>query len=87
MPGTASSSSRDARQEPVGRAEVLEQRALADRADAAQPVEDRGRHRLAAAPAMEVEREAMRLVADPLQQPQGLRVHARIGSGRGAPGR
>ena len=47
-PGTASSSSRLARHEAIGRAEVLEQGALADRADAAQLVEQRRGHRLVA---------------------------------------
>src|SRR3954454_13127571 len=54
----------------LGRAEVPEQRAPPRRADALEPVEDRlARLRIAPA-AMEAEREAVRLVADPLEQLQ-----------------
>ena len=85
IPGTASSSSRLASRNRSGEPKWLEQRPLADRPDAAQAVEDRARHRLVAAPAVEVEGEAVRLVADPLQQPRGLRVggdRQRVASGR-----
>src|SRR5690554_2818101 len=60
--------------DPLRRAEVVEERALARRPDAAELVEQRGGHRLPAAGAVVVEREPVRLVADPLQQPQRLRV-------------
>ena len=85
IPGTASSSSRERRDEALGRAEVLEQRPLSRRADAAQLVEQRAGHRLAAPAAVVVEREPVRLVADPLQQPQALGVgrdRERLGAAR-----
>ncbi len=55
-------------QEALGRAEVLQDAALARRPDAGQLVEDRARHRLVAAAAVELDREAVRLVADALEQ-------------------
>src|SRR6188472_1933380 len=63
-------------QEPLGRAEVAEQRPLPDRADAAEPVQDRAGHRLAAAPAVQVEGEAVGLVADALEQSRRVRFGA-----------
>ena len=71
----------------VGRAEVVEQRALARRADARQVVEDRGRHRLVAAHAVVGDREAVGLVADALQQLQRRRVVAPGRSACATPGR
>ena len=73
-PGTLSSSSREAARTRLRRAEVLEQRALARRADAGQLVEDRLGHRLVAAGAVVGDREAVRLVAHALQQLQLRRV-------------
>ena len=58
----------------LGRAEVAEQRPLAHRADAAQLVEQRMRHRAVAARAVEVDREPVRLVADALEQPRRVRI-------------
>src|ERR671921_2255974 len=58
------------REEPLGRAEVVEQQALARRPHAGQVVEDRACHRSVAAPAVELDRETMRLVADSLEQVQ-----------------
>ena len=59
---------------PLGRAEVLEQRAAPGRADTFDLVEHRlARRRVAALP-VERDREAVRLVADPLQQLQPGRV-------------
>src|SRR4051795_8864943 len=56
------------RHDRLGRAEVLEQRALARRSDARQVVEDRRRHRPVAPRAVVGDREAMRLVAYALEQ-------------------
>src|SRR4051794_1566766 len=61
-------------QEALGRAEVLEQHALARRADAGELVEDRARHRAVAPAAVELDGEAMRLVAHPLEELKGGRV-------------
>src|SRR3954449_3695339 len=52
----------------LGGAEVLEQRALARRADPGQLVHDRLGHRPVAADAVVGDREAVRLVADALEQ-------------------
>ena len=86
-PGTPSSSSWRRREQPLGRAEVPQQRPPARRADALER-----RRRSTAKPrdvaplAVEAEREAVRLVADPLQELQagGVRGRARSGpAGRG----
>src|ERR1700754_3567749 len=53
--------------------EVAQQGSLPGRSDTADTVENRRGHRLIAATAVEGDREAVRLVADPLQQPQGVR--------------
>src|SRR6478735_12815880 len=60
--------------QPLGRAEVREQRPLADRPHAWQLVEQGTRHRLVAPLPVELDRETVRLVAHPLEQPQGLRI-------------
>ena len=73
-------------QHRLRRAEVLEQRALAGRADAGQPVEDRLRHRGVAAGAVVGDREAVRLVADALEQLQLRRVVGEHAAGRATPG-
>jgi ABC-type tungstate transport system permease subunit len=54
-------------------AEMLQQRALAGRADALQRVEDGTGHRPVAAAAVVFDREAVGLVADPLQELVALR--------------
>src|SRR4051812_5607941 len=56
------------RQEPLRRAEVLEQRALANRPHPPQLVEHRAGHRPVAAAAMMVDRETVGLVTNPLQE-------------------
>src|SRR5262249_30351680 len=66
------------RKEPLGRAEVLEQGALAGRADALQLIEDRSGHRLVAAASVVLDREPVGLVADPLQQLRRLRVRREV---------
>src|SRR5687768_9204625 len=58
----------------IGRSEVLEQGALSHRPHAGQVVEQRPGHLLAPALTMEVEREAVRLVANPLQEAKRLGV-------------
>ena len=58
----------------LGRAEVLQQRAPPHRADALERVEERLARPRRAALAVEVEREAVRLVPDPLQQLQARAV-------------
>jgi hypothetical protein len=55
------------------RAEVLEQGRLAHRAEPGHVVEGRGRHRPRATPAVRLDREAVRLVADALHEVQTLR--------------
>src|SRR5437879_137772 len=60
----------------IGRAEVLEQRALSCRPDTGKLVEQRTRERPRSPLAVKVEREAVGLVADPLQEPRGLGVRA-----------
>src|SRR5207237_9476512 len=61
-------------EESLRRAEVLQDRAAACRADPLQLVEDRAERSALAPLAMEADREAMRFVANPLQQLQGRRV-------------
>jgi hypothetical protein len=64
---------------------VLQQSALSHRAHAAQLIEDGMGHRTVPAAAVMLDREAMRLVADPLEEPQGLGVRAdgqRLGATR-----
>ena len=61
-------------EQPLRRAEVLDQRSLASRADAGQCVEDRFAGLRIAAAAVEAEGEAVRLVADPLQELEAGRV-------------
>src|SRR4051812_38216978 len=61
-------------QEALWRAEVLEQQPLARGADAGELVEDRAGHRAVASAAVELDREAVSLVAHSLQQLQGRRV-------------
>ena len=56
------------REEPLGRAEVPDQRPLARRADARERVEDRLLRARVPARAVEAEREAVRLVPDPLEE-------------------
>src|SRR5215211_8404721 len=60
--------------EPLGRSEVAQEGALASRSDPSKLVEQRAGHRAIAALSVELDRKAMRLVAHPLQEPQGLRV-------------
>ena len=55
-------------EEPLRGAEVLEQGALAGRADSFQRVEDGAGHRPVAPPAVVFDREAVGLIADPLQE-------------------
>ena len=85
-PGTASSSSRLARQEALRRAEVAQQHALAGGPDARQLVEDRALHRPVAADAVVLDREAVRLVADALEQLQRRASRAAARSARRGPG-
>src|SRR6478672_6221269 len=59
-------------EEALGGAEVLEQGTLADGADSPQPIEHRAGHRPVAAAAVVLDREAVRLVADPLEELRGL---------------
>ncbi len=62
---------------------MLEERAAPGRADTLQRVEDRLARLRVAALAVEAEREAMRLVADPLEELKSRRVPVEpIGSGR-----
>ena len=73
-------------EEAVGRAEVLQDRPPARRADAVERVEDRlERARVALLP-VERDREPVRLVADPLEQLQPRVVRGRAGSARDRPG-
>src|SRR4051812_37113277 len=73
-------------EEPLRRPEVLQQRPLAGRTDAWELVEDRPPEQAAvAAAAMVLDREAVRLVADPLQQARGLGVGGEV-ERRGAAG-
>src|SRR5690348_6546049 len=66
-------------EEPLRRAEVLQQRSLASRADSGQGIEDRAfEHAAVATAAVVVDREPMRLVADPLQQPRGFGVGGEV---------
>src|SRR4051812_9701675 len=66
-------------EEPLWRPEVLQQRSLARRADPGELVEDRPpEHAAVAAAAVVVDREAVRLVADPLQQARGLGVGGEV---------
>src|SRR6476469_4297927 len=69
-------------EEALGGSEVLEQGALADRADSLQLVEHRAGHRPIAAAAVVLDREAVRLVADPLEELRGLRVGGKVEGGR-----
>ena len=64
---------------------MAQERALASRPDTAEAVENGTGHRLATAAPMQVEGEAVGLVADPLQEPGGLGV-ARDRHGLGAAG-
>ena len=84
-PGTPSSSSSRRLEHPLGRAEVPQQRAAARRADALELVEHRLARRRVAPLAVEGDREAVRLVADPLQELQPRRVlreQDRLGAAR-----
>ena len=83
-PGTPSSSSWVAASDPLGRAEVAQQRAPPRRADALELVEHRLARPRVAPLAVEADGEAVRLVADALQELQARRVlrSSRIGSGR-----
>ena len=66
-------------EETLRRPEVLEQRPLARGPDPGQLVEDRAlEHAAVAAAAVVVDREAVRLVADLLQQARGLRVGGEV---------
>ena len=70
------------REQPLDRAEVPQQRAPPRRPDAGEVVEDRLASRALAALPVEAEREAVRLVADPLQQLEPGRVRGRARSAR-----
>src|SRR3954454_20223052 len=66
-------------EEPRRRPEVLQQRPLAGRADSGQRIEDRAfQHAAVAAAAMVLDREAVGLVAHPLQQPRRLGVGGEV---------
>src|SRR5215203_1061611 len=66
-------------EKPLWRTEVLQQRPLPCRPDTRQLVEHRAlQHPPVAAAAVVVDREAVRLVADPLQQPRRLRVGGEV---------
>src|SRR5215218_9898534 len=66
-------------EESLRRAEVLQQGALAGGADPGQLVEDRAfEHAAVTAAAVVLDREAVGLVADPLQEPRGLRVSGEV---------
>src|ERR1700759_5346244 len=72
-------------EQPLRRAEVLQQGALADRADPLQVVEHRAGHRPVAPAAVVFDREPVRLVADPLQELVALaplRQLDRVGAAR-----
>ena len=85
-PGTDSSSSRLAARKRSGEPKCCRMMPLARRADARQLVEHRARHRLVAPAAVELDREAVRLVAGALEQLQlgrvvgqpQRRLHARL---------
>ena len=70
-----------------GEPKCCEQGALADGADAFQRVEHRAGHRPVAAAAVMLDREAVGLVADPLQELVGLASRGAGRSGRGGRGR
>src|ERR1700744_1534385 len=61
-------------QQPLRRAEMLQQGALAGGSDPAQLVDHRTGHRPVAPAAVVFDREAVRLVADPLQELVALRA-------------
>src|SRR4051794_1085444 len=72
-------------EEPLRRPEVLQQRSLARRADPRELVEDRAPEQAAvAAAAVVLDREPVRLVADPLQQARGLGVGGEVERRRAA---
>ena len=87
IPGTASSSSRDAATRRSGEPKCSSSARLRFGPTPRQLVEQRAGHRLVATAAVVVEREPVRLVADPLQQPQGLGVAVDRDRVRRGPGR
>ena len=74
MPGTASSSASLASRTALQRAEPLEQRGALAGTDPGQLLEDRAQVRLRAQRALELDREAMGLVAHALEQQQPARA-------------